>query len=396
MPADQSTETLRPPSGQPDSLSQVFESGIAPARATSGMVVASSFAVHGEEHAQAALAACTRAEANLATVLRTIQHLTAAVGSAQDAKAEIVAELEQLRRAMASADEQQLTFKHRIAILEQALERSEREAARERAFLFEQQDAFIAGLWDEHEQQLGELRRRHATLEQMLRESREENRALSSTATSAAARAEELTRKLSRAETDIGRLDADCGTALDALSRCQNERDQALALLTQMTRERDQLRADLARHLGGQASRAQAEALVLGSASATHVTGTPFPVLTRSDAGRAALAQSDRELQVPKSPSQIAGAAPIGRIPVSSIRSVPAGNAASATSSPALQRDSQPPALAEEEPAQVMRTGIKHKPDPSTRPLIGYSLTSEELHEAGLESSRPGSRGSSA
>jgi hypothetical protein len=45
---------------------------------------------------------------------------------------------------------------------------------------------------------------------------------------------------------------------------------------------------------------------------------------------------------------------------------------------------------------QVFRTGIKQKPDPSTRPLIGYSLTSDELHEAGQESSRPGSRGSNS
>jgi hypothetical protein len=360
-----------------------------------------SFAARGESHAQQALAACTRAEANLGAVLRTIQHLAAAVGSAQEAKGEIVDELEQLRALMASADEQELTFKHRITILEQALERGEREATRERAFLFEQQDAFIAGLWDEHEQELTEVKRRLASLDEMLRESREETRALSSTAASAASRAEELTRKLSRSETDLGRVDADCSTALDALSRCQNERDQALAVVTQLTRERDQLRADLARALGVLATRPNSESG--GSlAATTNPTGTPIPLVTRGESGRITAAPSELELQIPRSPSQITGSAPIGRVPVSSVRSVPASSdSAHATRPPPSTRplsSANPAALGapatEAEAAQSSgaRAAVKQKPDASTRPLIGYSLSSDELHDSGLESARPSSR----
>ena len=48
----------------------------------------------------------------------------------------MVQELETLRALLGQAEEEQLTLKHRVALLEQTLERSEREAARE-----------VSGLW---------------------------------------------------------------------------------------------------------------------------------------------------------------------------------------------------------------------------------------------------------
>lgn len=179
-----------------------------------------------------------------------------------ETRAKIFDVIERLRGLLAEADEDELALKQRVVSLERALARAERDAISERAFLFEQQDAFIASLVDEHAHAVNELKRRVASLEELLNESREESRALCATVENARLRSEELTHKLSRVECEL----------------------------------------ELAR------------------AASNRITYVP---LTASDLG----------LPVPQTPSR-RGSAPIARVAVTSVRSLPAGAEAAASARP--------------------------------------------------------------
>ncbi len=111
---------------------------------------------------QAALAASARAEASLNGLFRSIQSLGSGVGGAREANESLTQELEALRDMLGAASEQQVAYKQKVLLLEQALDRTRKEAERDRAFLIEQQDAFLVILIDEQE---AELRRRDSDLE---------------------------------------------------------------------------------------------------------------------------------------------------------------------------------------------------------------------------------------
>lgn len=408
------TETLRPPAtGEAEAPRSAADSGIAAVRGAP-----QTLAARGESHAQAALAACGRAEANLGALLRSVQHLAASVGSAQQARGEVVNEVEALRRLLAVADEEQLALRHRIANLEQSLDRSEREAARERAFLLDEQDTFIAGLWDEHWHESQEMKRRLASLEQSLRDSHEENRALSSSAESGNSRVQELNRKLQRAESEIGRLGSAAETVREALVHAQAGRDQAQVAAVEHARECERLRGEVARLSGLLLSArvrtseppASAPSSQPKSSVPSQPASNPIPI-SRADSNRVAASRREHELEVPRSPSQVG--APIARIAAASVRSIPAGADSSSSSLPPRSSSARPQGGHPEElraavtegrsssslsvsappsSSSLSSSGIKHKPDPSTRPLIGYSLTGTELPEDGLETARPSSR----
>ena len=107
---EHTNDTFRPP---PDTEDAPFlESGIPP-----GGTRARTLAARGETHAELALQACARADANLGSLLRTVQHMASAVNSARDARDEIVDELEHLRTLLAEADEEQLSLRHRTTLL---------------------------------------------------------------------------------------------------------------------------------------------------------------------------------------------------------------------------------------------------------------------------------------
>lgn len=398
------TDTMRPPpSGEPEAPRSVADSGIAAVRGA-----AQTLAARGETHAQAALSACGRAEANLGALLRSVQHLAQSVNSAQQARSEVVQEVESLRKLLAAADEEQVTLRHRIAILEQTLDRTEREFARERAFLLDEQDTFIAGLWDDHAHESQELKRRLLGLEQTLRDNQEENRALSSSTESTSQRVQELTRKLQRAESEIVRLGGAGETVREALVHAQAGRDQAQVSAAEYARECERLRGEVSR-LSGLLLSNHARISEPPPSSSAHSLGTPIPLVTRSESSRAAAAaRREEELEVPRSPSQVG--TPIARIQTTSVRSMPAGAPMSASSAPPLSSSSRIQAGHPEElraavtevrsssatvtaappsSSSLSSSGIKHKPDPSTRPLIGYSLSGTDLPDDGLESARP-------
>lgn len=376
---EQMTDTYRPPpsGGQPADSNPPLESGVPPARGSAPSPLA-----RGQAHAAAALSGCTRTEANLASLLRSVQHLAAQVSSAREAKTSVVQELEHLHALLGDADEQQLTLKHQIALLEQTLERSEREAAREKAFLLHEQDTFIAGLWDEHAYEVAELRRRLSSTEQTLRANQEENQELVSRAEGARREVEEQTRRLRKAEAELSRLQSANDESRDALMRLQVEREEAQVAAAQACRERDQLRAELHRLKSGIFSSKSGSSLQPGAEPSDSSLSqgsviAAIPLVMRSESARMTAARVDRDLEAPRSPSQMTGAARRPSVPPEELRAAITELEMEPLSKPAASSASRP--------------AIKQKPDPSTRPLIGYSL-SGDLPEERIESTRPSSR----
>ncbi|HWA74117.1 MAG TPA: hypothetical protein VG937_17360 [Polyangiaceae bacterium] len=378
------TDTYRPPAsgGQPADSNPPLESGVPPARGGSASPLGRS-----QAHAAAALSGCARAEANLENLLRGVQHLAAAVSNAREAKADVVHEIETLRSLLGDAEEQQLTLKHRVALLEQALDRTERENAREKAFLLDEQDTFIAGLWDEHAQEVSDLRRRLASAEDTLRASQEENQALTGRGENAHREVEEQTRRLRKAEAEVARLLKASNEERDRLHRVHIEREEAQLAAAQAFRERDQLRAELGRL---KAENAKISSLHAPSAEASATKASqsspaaPIPLVMRTEIGRITTesarmtaARMDKDLEVPRSPSQMSDSTRRPSVPPEELRA--------AITELEFEPSSKPAS------SSASRSAIKQKPDPSTRPLIGYSL-SGDLPEERIESARPSSR----
>lgn len=136
------------------SLDTTHESGIPPARERLARAADSDAAL---EQLEQVLVESTRAEANLGLLLRGLRHLTTGASAAQEANAVLMQELEGLRVRIAKVYERESLLKQRVHTLENALDAS----ARERASWLVQEDAFLAGLLDEHEQKLFELERTH-------------------------------------------------------------------------------------------------------------------------------------------------------------------------------------------------------------------------------------------
>ncbi len=134
------------------SLKTAHESGIPPARDRLARSADSDAAL---DQLELVLVESTRAEANLGLLIRGLRHLTAGAGAAQEANAILVQELESLRIRMSKVYESESVLKKRVQTLENAIDAF----ARERESWWVQEDAFLAGLLDEHEQKLFEIER---------------------------------------------------------------------------------------------------------------------------------------------------------------------------------------------------------------------------------------------
>src|SRR5688572_21148410 len=127
------------------------------ARPSSATVPISSAA--SDARLQAALSATSRADASLSTLMRAVRDLTSGVSSAREANVALVGELGALADLLGAANERQLALKNRVSLLEQTLARSAQDAQNERNYILEQQDSFIAGMLEDHEHVVAELRR---------------------------------------------------------------------------------------------------------------------------------------------------------------------------------------------------------------------------------------------
>lgn len=167
--------------------------------------------------------------------MRSIRDLSAGVSGAREANVQLLRELEGMSDLLGAANERQLALKNRVALLEQSLERAHIEAERERAYILDQQDAFIAAMMEDHEQVIGELNRELDSLR-----TRASQRPLTVSAEPAAAsdggeagaREElEAARKL------IDKLVGDRERTRETLLKVQAQRDEAQAALVEFAKD---------------------------------------------------------------------------------------------------------------------------------------------------------------
>jgi hypothetical protein len=201
--------------------------------------------------------------------MRAVRDLTAGVSNAREANVALVGELGALADLLGAANERQLALKNRVTYLEGSLARAHKEASNERAYILEQQDAFIVGLLDEHERALAELRREtDATRDRVSQRPTATpgsltDLAAAKTVTAAPppspptdpAPAPDVRLEIETLKSDLDRLIADRERTREALLKLQAQRDEAQAAVVRLTRERDLARAEGAQNRIGDAVR---------------------------------------------------------------------------------------------------------------------------------------------
>ncbi|HEX6274347.1 MAG TPA: hypothetical protein VFZ53_15000 [Polyangiaceae bacterium] len=215
---------------------------------------------------QAALAATSRADASLSTLMRAVRELTTGVSSAREANVALVAELGALADLLGAANEQKLALKNRVAFLERSLAKAAEEAKNERTYILEQQDAFIAGMLEDHEHAVAELRREiDVTRERLSQRPTANPGSLPDLAAVALpplaapptepAPAPDVRLELEAVKKDVEQLLADRERTRETLLKLQAQRDEAQATVVRLTRERDLARTEGAHHRIGDAVR---------------------------------------------------------------------------------------------------------------------------------------------
>jgi hypothetical protein len=215
---------------------------------------------------QAALAATSRADASLSTLMRAVRELTNGVSSAREANLALVTELGALADLLGAANERQLALKNRVALLEQALVKAAEEAKSERTYILEQQDAFIAGMLEDHEHAVAELRREiDVTRERLSQRPTANPGSLTDLAAVSLppppapptdpAPAPDVRLELEAAKQDVERLLADRERTRETLLKLQAQRDEAQATVVRLTRERDLARSEAVHQRIGDAVR---------------------------------------------------------------------------------------------------------------------------------------------
>lgn len=369
--------------------------------------------LESERHVRAALEAGARAGTSLSELVRTIGELQKGVQSASRASEQLFGELQTLEAALAAAARREGSLAERVDELELELRDSRLAADGEREFLLSQQDEFIALLLEEHEEA---LRGREA--------------GESAPVGPELARASE---QLARAETARLRAEESATLARAALARSEAEREELRLRADKYERERDELRAEASRLRAslGTTRRStnppptaaqtrppsfrSAPALRLddGELDATLLArgSTPalpavLPRLTPTPLGRIratrAVPPPPREQET--LPPPIASAFPrestrpgVGGPKPSESPSLPRPGWTPAPPAPDTAVTRSPwPVSAASLPAEAPRGApvLKRKPDPTTRPLVDYSLgeggvESETLEGAQLKSSKP-------
>ncbi|RYZ02641.1 MAG: hypothetical protein EOO73_30750 [Myxococcales bacterium] len=369
-----------------------------------------------------ALDAGARASTRLGELSRMVAELSGGLSGARRVSDDLLRELETLRAFLGSASELRLALEQRVGQLEAALSESEELRRRERLFLTEQHDAFLLAVLEEHEQALGERDvetagdAEAADLAQQL----------------AHAEGARLQAEAAREQAEVARfaVESELARAHEALSQAHAARDDARALAERRERERDELRAE--------ASRLRARLGTSGSSTAPppphqHHDRAPsfhLPAALTLDEG-----ELDSNLHLRAITPRLPSVAPRFGVPRASEPSRPPSSAPDATVTPFPRETTRPgvggPKLTErplppsfgpppsgwtppppqaEEPSILLprlqsaanlpqglpslSPLLKQKPDPTTRPLIDYSLgeggvQSELLEGARLSSTPP-------
>lgn len=370
-----------------------------------------------DQHFRAAVDAGSRAGSSLSELSKIVAELSGGLSGAKQANEQLVYELTTLRAMLGSANEQQLALRHRNALLEQELASVQTAAQREREFLTEQHDEFLAALLEEHEEALA------------ARDSQGDTRRMSPDMG-------DLAQKLVQAESARLAAESECARAREALNKLQAQRDEAQARAEKRERERDELRAEasqLRARLGTHRSMSttppppavssrppsfrppkalQLDAGELDSTLHTRSSSPRLPSLKpRLTPPPAELAGAVYNPRTPSSaptaepfprestrpgvggpkpseppPPPSFGPPPSGWTPVPPApEPAPEPPKAPAARPPVVSAASMPPGMPSLRP-------LKQKPDPTTRPLIDYSLGGDGVLSETLEGARMSSK----
>jgi hypothetical protein len=107
-----------------------------------------------EQHFRTAVDAGARAGTTLSELSKMVAELSSGVVGAKHANEQLLQELTTLRAMLSASSDQQVVFERRIAELEQEVMAARAEVERERQFLTSQHDDFITALIEEHEAEL--------------------------------------------------------------------------------------------------------------------------------------------------------------------------------------------------------------------------------------------------
>ncbi|HEX4339257.1 MAG TPA: hypothetical protein VH062_25290 [Polyangiaceae bacterium] len=350
---------------------QLRESGIPSAQERTWTTP--TIAAEGVEHVETALAECTRTEANLGALLRGLTHLSAGANAARDANTSLLKELDTMRELLGRSNEHELSLRGRVRALEQALEDAERNAALARAVLLEQEDLFLAELLTDHERELGALKRR-------LSEAPGSSAPALGVAPSEPP-AESHQRELAKTIEELALADSE----LQELEDDDDERRDSSVMPISTLPPPPNFDADAEGRLStlppppGFEPDLGPPSVSLGALKLRTIVLGPAPFAPPPvSAPATATAMHGNELPFTHRVTE-----PFPAVMLEPVVAPVVAPAASAVATPidgAIRRESRP--------------ALKQKPDVSTRPLVGYSLGSDEIAEEVIDTSRLGPRSS--
>jgi len=386
-----------------------------------------ALATESDARVQAALAANARTEASLTGLFRAIQQLGNGIGGAREANESLTLELEGLRDLLGAANEQQQILERKIAELERVLDRTRKEHKEERVFLIDQQDLFLVKLLDEQELELKQRDGDLETLRGRLAELERRNQvALAPTLVQPSAAptpvpSAQLDPPVASTDSELDRaeraelertaqkLAEDRERARETVARLQTQRDEAQNAVERISKERDEALHEIHRlksELGGPRIPLSTRPPSTETRRDSSPTRAPAAPLTLEQEARfnAALPASSPAASSapPSSPAASSTSESRKGQPISSVLRPPRSNP---HASPIPSRLSPPPprlsplpaSLPPEElrraltssspvrPSPDSRSGLKQKPEASTRPLIGYSLGTGSIEPELLE-----------
>lgn len=335
---------------------------------------------------QFALDANARAAAGLNALAAAIEQFARGVNTTRDANEQLLGELTRLRElgsesALVQLEKQvaRLTEERDGAL--RAAEESRAEAARERAFLIQEQDKFIKSLLDDQERDTAKLA--HERDQALADVARLSDRA---PANSVSSIPPANTDALATLREQLENLTSERQRSLELLRRLQKQRDEVQALADRLLEERNEARDQVAQLLAsGPALKPQGDLRTRETEPPPSLEFEPGDSLRlKSDAPETPRADALPTARPPNSPR--AGPSPrtatkpgVGDAPPPTedgwrLSPPPAELAAAITPPPPLPPATAAPVTAAPVTAAPVTVPLKQKPDPTSRPLGGYSL----------------------
>ncbi len=347
---------------------------------------------------------------SLSALMRAVDQMTDGLSGAREANQHLVEEHEAMRQMLLERTEQNASLELQVITLTderdqalQELEQARADVERQKEFLVEEQDRFLAALLEDHEQALEALRRERD--EALMRNTggRREARTRPGIRGAESDEAADIPEELYEARRTIEKLMNERNRSREMLRRLQAQRDEAQAALAgaagdgsplnvtvgaagvRATPDRpDPPQAPPAERAAGRVTAPVGPRPQAWNTSRSERVTDPLP---RSAVAVALEASRPSQLDT-DSPQVESAASPTGAEPVRRDGTEPGLAPPSRPSDPPLPA---PPRTPEPEPtATTDKPPIKRKPDPTEQALGGYSLGSEEVEAERIEGARLG------